>query len=405
MGKLFRFYPGTLTTMVIFASQVVQTEFGSPGLDQIHAIIATVLLVSYQIPAALVWLLIAISFSSVFFSALLLHGTYLFSFVGLVAFALNPEDKAFLRKTLFLAYFFAFFQKLNFDFLNPEVSCAVRLLELWPELGSFKEALPYLALGMEGFMAFGLLHRRTAPFALITALIFHLTILPADIFAMPLNLLVLATGFYHSDRITGSVPVRIIYFLLMAPFIIRKFAWASGLPWNEELCDPILRICTAIVLVFFIFLAWSQRKEMMGALEQKTPLWQKGIFAFLILWGLQPYLGLNTMQSFTMESNLRTEENPNHLVLRAVPQIFDFQKDLMTWNEYRDFLKDCPDNLIVLKPFKINFAQSGPIPYGAFEKIPRLQAERILEVCKGRPLGLKRFIHFRAVETPSQCRN
>lgn len=404
--------PLEIRTLILFSAHFVQTEFGTPVLDKLHGLVAAgafIALCFFRVPKFLIWILLALTVSSLWFSSLLLHGTYLFAVVATVSFVLNSSRGFILRGGLFLAYFFAFFHKLNFDFVNPAVSCALRIYELYPSLSFLGTSalVPWLVLVMEGFMSFGLFFRRTSPYALIVAMLFHISLLPAAIFAMPLNLLSLAASFLPEQSPLVLRKMKIGFLILMLPFMVRKLAWAFSLPQLEFLfSDFVLSVSTTLVLLGFAYIVWVQRSGMLTVFsERKMRLWEGCLAGILIIWGLQPYLGLSTMQSFTMESNLRTGDRPNHFLFAHVPPLFHFQQDLLGWNEYVQLLKDCPPESIVQEPLPMAFSQSGLVPFGKFEYIPRFQAQNLLLICEGKPLGVRRFLHFRASEAPSQCRN
>lgn len=401
----------------LVGAHLVQTGLGNSSLDQIHTVFASVMLFCmffFNVPIAAFTVLGLIALSSFFFTSLLLFGTFMLVVIATFSLPLAPGNRSILRFGLFATYFLAAFHKLNTDFFNPHVTCSTLVFELFPAFESLHSnttivaVMPWLAIMTEGFMAMGLLSKRLVPYALLTAISFHILMLGGSIFSMALNLLPLAAAFINLPDAKTELRIQRIFSLLLLPFILRKWRWAfefQSLDWVVS--DQILQASAALILSGFAFIIFQNRRrcEPLVFADLFKNLKGKVTFFFIFLWGAQPYLGLSTMQSFTMASNLRTETNPNHLLMRHVPQIFSLQNDLVSFDEYSQIMSGCDEKTLIKEPSPKRVGQSGIIPYGRFSKIPRLQVESLHLRCRNQNQGWRMYFQFRAVDEPSQCRN
>ncbi|MCG6156498.1 HTTM domain-containing protein [Rubinisphaera margarita] len=271
-----------------------------------------------------------------------------------------------LRWELAVMYFWAVIQKLNSDYANPAVSCAVQMqreLEqrLW--LPATPEVIEPLfiwgSLALELTIPLLLLVRRTRHVGFVVACIFHIW-LSLHPFA----------GIYSYSAL---VLAMLVTFLSPQQLRAVQTCWRAQQEWIRERF-PIPRdpefFGGCVITVFYIlgitssllyanlgedrstfekvntlgliaFLGWAgwlcrsyiaawaintedDRQSVRGL--RWTPAW---IGICLVLFnGLSPWIGLKTQNSFAMFSNLRTEFAPNHLFLQRAP-LFGYQNDMV----------------------------------------------------------------------------
>lgn len=282
-----------------------------------------------------------------------------------------------LRSALGLAlpvlYAWTCFHKLNADFLAPETSSAARLcdqvlsrLRLGPVSPPLTEALHALAihgtLVVEGVLAVGILVPRTRLFAVALALGFHLLTAAAgveDFSAIAMGLLPI----YLPDALLDRVRLRADALLARTPLgsaslrraldVICLASAASVLlarPWWSDggltlVFEPWLRGATFVsraggmlfplyALAAAALLAVARRDLGARAVASArvAPRGPAGVALslFLLLDGAAPYLGVKTLTSFNMFSDLRTEGGAtNHLLVRRPLDLHGHQTDLV----------------------------------------------------------------------------
>ncbi|MBY0315102.1 MAG: hypothetical protein K2Q26_06260 [Bdellovibrionales bacterium] len=349
-----------------------------------------------------------------------LPGTFFLLLVATVVLATDLRERFILRWGLFLAYFLPFFHKLNWDFLNPEVSCAQEILTLAPGLLSLKEqmqgVLPYFALMTEGMMSLGLLVSSTVPLALAVALTLHLVMVLAQIYTLPQIMLVMVTGFFDFDRVDAKTMDRFLWrhVALCSPFILRKLDTSMGLgiislisAWISIYSLLDLFFCAILIhFAFFIFRHRLYRSPALSIQGWTQKILRPWVLAVLIIWGLSAYLGLSTSLSMSMHSNLRTEKDPNHILLGRLPQLFSYQKDVVSWEEYLEMTKVCPPHLVHGRKDLTPLAQWGRVPFGEFDWIPRHEVEKSIAICRGDSILTKGLLVFRPFDAPraNRCR-
>lgn len=246
------------------------------------------------------------------------------------------------RLALLALYFWAVFHKLNVDFFDRDISCGTsqifRMKLLFPFLpvdAWAREAVIYGTLALEGAIPVLLALRRTRTLGLLVAVVFHMVLgflytgFSATLFAyfaLFANRDLLASvpdGATLRRRFApGLLAFAATYVLLVYGFEVRLqalgvlwmlygFGWIAVLipsVWplsdSETPCAPAFAVPHKILLV---------------------------LPALVFLNGLNPYLGLKNVQSFSMFSNLKTAGGTsNHLLVPASWQVADFQNDLVT---------------------------------------------------------------------------
>lgn len=261
-------------------------------------------------------------------------------------------------------YWFAFLAKLNFDFLNPAVSCVTAMY------GDLQRRIPFLpgstiahqtaialTLLVEGLLPLLLSFRRTQPLAILIGLPFHFLL--GLVGHRTFSALAFAVyGLFLIDRVStvaeliqrriaeliskrSSQVIRLAVSLVVVSGVsLLVAAKLSGHFRDRLIVVGIYQIPWLIWIAWSMLIGatytfaiwWSLRGKLaMAATRQKLSpglLWL--CVAIVVLNGLSPYLGLKTETSFTMYSNLRIEgEWNNHFFLPAI-KIGPWQADLAT---------------------------------------------------------------------------
>jgi len=311
-----------------------------------------------------------------------------------------------IRLEIVIMYFWAAIQKMNWDYLNPEVSCAATL---HTEIAEFLPVLPtgttaqYIAIHGSLLFELGipifLLFKRTRFLGFLAAIWFHLwlSLHPAPgiysfsslifgslVFFLPGSVLedLQSVWDLQKERLTRCCRKldfgRWLRWGLIVVFLGCAISQASlyiNLGRTRETFDLANRIGFWFWLLWGLWLGgcyltalWRNRQRDLtwpNRLEW-SPLWI-GV-ALTALNGLNPWIGLKTQTSFSMYSNLRSEMESNHLFLRRI-DLFPLQSDLVELIHSEPDLLAPPE-----RPKKIQqFANKGNIfPY--FE-LRRLMSE------------------------------
>lgn len=263
-----------------------------------------------------------------------------------------------LKIGLLLVYWISVLHKLNYDFVDPETSCASYMYR------RVSESLPFLpqalwaehvaiwsTLVAEALLPVLLLYRRTWQLGLVAALSFHLML-----------------GFDPTPGIYSFTGLLYALFVLMLPQTFIGLASEGLVRLRERVGRSGLRDARVAGLVamgailaygmrredrwsfhagFIFFLIWAAivaagyvytllRAPLSPPETQRSPSWVQPptlfwlLPAIVLLNGLNPYLGLRTQLSFSMFSNLRTEGGaPNHLFMPRLLSLGHYQEDLV----------------------------------------------------------------------------
>lgn len=247
-----------------------------------------------------------------------------------------------LRIAYLLLFGFAFLHKLNRDFLDPSVSCAVVLADTLlaghglPSLAPWlREPVVAAVLLTEVLIPIGLLWTRTRSWAVILALLFHLSLAQSrstPLYSFAAETLALLFLFTPPD-FTPAISRTLTWLRgLLEPRIVRiSGTLAAGVAvfcLFDADTRRLLWNMWALLLVAVFVICWRDCRgsfRIEGAFRVRPRvLW---IFlVFLALNAFSPYLGLKTQTSFSMYSNLRTEnDRTNHLILGRL--------DLTSWQD------------------------------------------------------------------------
>ncbi len=270
-----------------------------------------------------------------------------------------------LRAAVVIMYLWAGIQKLNWDYLDPEVSCAGQLhVEIAAYFGGLVPTAPWTlhaaavgSLVLELGIPLLLCLRRTRYLGFVVAVVFHLwlSIHPAaGIFSFTSLILAVLMLFLprewgqrlqdfwdaQSRRFGGGDPAkgrRRAKILVVSVFFVTLIVQGTlylAIARSYEVFHTANRIG------FFAFFAWglwiglgylvagwrASRTAPLPNRATATLAWV-GLVPVL-LNGLWPWLGGRTQTSFSMYSNLRSEAAGNHLFLKRV-DLFQLQNDMV----------------------------------------------------------------------------
>lgn len=350
------------------------------------------------------------------------------------------------RVEVIILYFFVTFHKLNADFFSPPGSCAAFFLKAQNSRGFFNLTPEFLALNayftifVESLIPILLCFRLTRNWGILIGLVFHCIIA-----YNPLN------GFYDFSSMIFAV-----YFLFTKPDFGNSVAaaWAKARDQVNSILNRaegysfrkliLAAACFAVVLLasvvltkrvndFHLFFFWTgfsflyvllfikymaEKKESSG-LPNRYSLslahWSFILIPLIVfINGASPYLGLKTENSFSMFSNLKTENgSTNHFIMPASTQIFDYQKDmveiisssdkglqelanekrLMAYFEFNDYMAST-------KPARVVYIRNGEAH--SFDLSEARQSDALLVP---NPYILRRLLNFREINKfdPQPC--
>ncbi len=297
-------------------------------------------------------------------SAILVTGGVLFlrSRAAIDRTALYEQIRVVARALLAIMYFFGIFHKINTDFLDPTVSCAVGLYVPLARPFGLEDNLfgryvaIYATFIVEALAIVALYWRRFFAVGLILALVFHYVIpISAYSWYMDFSSLVFALYMLSIPRPVSAMAQRSIASILgpshavCGPFgtlalgLAFLVTMAAGVVvvlsfFNPGQSEALLRHSSAILiwsivgggLMIVLSHAALHHLPYTGPHAPRQPAWLyiiPGIF-FLTCWS--PYVGLKTESSINMFSNLHTEAGEtNHLLFDKPPYLFDYQEDVV----------------------------------------------------------------------------
>jgi hypothetical protein len=266
------------------------------------------------------------------------------------------------RALLAIMYFYGIFHKINSDFLDPNVSCAVALYMPLADGFGLQNSLTgkYLAIWstfiVEGIAIVSLYWKRWFAVGLLLALMFHFVI-PISVYSwyMDFSSLVLALyilsvprevseRFYDNcARLFRALRERFGSFGQALPFglvIVGAVAVVALLAlFNRHVPIGIGHAYQSVwVLMWVVYggltmlllsdaalshLPWK------GTVGPLRPVWLYALPALLFIGCTAPYIGLRTEASIAMFSNLHTEAGQsNHLLMPNPPYLFPYQRDV-----------------------------------------------------------------------------
>ena len=315
-----------------------------------------------------------------------------------------------MRVAVVLVYWWATLQKLNWDYLNPEVSCAAVLhrdiagyfpflslptgawglhAAVWGSL-LFEFGIPVLLLlprtRFVGFIAavwFHLwlsLHRHPGIYSFSSLIFGGLYVFLPKASAIELEKIWHGMcgwiGGGHED--IGRKRARYGVIALYFAGLIGQCTLYLSLGQERSVFNTADRIGFSLWLLWGLWLGFCYLQSLVKTRSQPlnwpnqpvwTPTW---IVCLFIMWnGINPWIGLKTQTSFSMFSNLFVEGDSNHLFLKRI-DLFPYQVDMI------ELVESEPDILAVPpQPRSIRYwANPGHI-------VPSFELRRLLSETKG----------------------
>ncbi len=266
------------------------------------------------------------------------------------------------RALLAVMYFYGIFHKINADFFDPRVSCAVALYMPLADGFGLQHSLigKYLAIWstllVEAIAIVALYWKRYFAVGLLLALMFHFVI-PISVYSwyMDFSSLVLAlyilsvprevseqfydrcAGLFRSLRERfGTLGQALPFGIVIGGAVALVAVLAT---FNRKVpITPAHAYQSVWVLLWVVYggvtmilLADAALRHLpwQGTAGQRRPVWLYAVPATLFIICTAPYLGLRTEASIAMFSNLHTEAGvSNHLLLKEPPYLFDYQRDV-----------------------------------------------------------------------------
>ena len=271
------------------------------------------------------------------------------------------------RFLLVFMYFFGIFHKINPDFLNPEVSCAVVLMNNITSVVGLDNVsfINYAAIWgtfiIEGIAMLVLFSRRWKYWGFVVGIPFHIIIsftgykffMNYSSLALALYCLFLPREFYAGlnnladgirtklnlspERFWKIARIFMVCMIILVAIYAAISYWSVGVPHTPERfivysykCMPIFAIYSAILYLLVLKYA----KNVDTSVKEPMYSFPKPLLILLpvlfVLNGFGPYLGWKTESSISMFSHLHTEgSKTNHYLFKEPPQIFDYQKKLV----------------------------------------------------------------------------
>lgn len=281
-----------------------------------------------------------------------------------------------LRASVLVLYFWVVVHKLNWDYLNPQVSCGFDLYVTMGEVTKSRVgfalvpvadwmAYPCLlgALAFEAIIPLLLLQRRTRKLGLVVGVLFHLGLtLHSNIYIASFSAMLYAlyTLFLPVDIRVGWVEAwrqsrlgsRVIKqpwlvaaagagLFTLSSAVVLALSLIGGQMDKQGVIENLHRVYPFVTLLLWFTWAFiclgvltraTRRPWQWDDTDRRQYLPAQVAFAafpvLLLLNGLSPYVGLKTHHAFAMFSNLRTEAHQsNHLLLPATLRVVDWVDD------------------------------------------------------------------------------
>jgi hypothetical protein len=260
------------------------------------------------------------------------------------------------RLLVIIVFWVATFHKLNSDFLNPVVSCAVSLYQSIADLYYLpqNELISWLTIYgtylIEFFLPVLLIIPRTRNWGIVLGMLFHLVLGMRQIYDFAAMLYALYFLFVSKDFMASFMkahahilsrlkPYAWLGKLLLFLLLLIPARWIFTSQLTAEYFAP-LWILAASVAIYLAVMSFRQERPQQEAVFAHLPSARLSFFMILLIGlvnGFSPYIGLKTNLSFDMYSNLRLENSySNHLLIPASWQLFPFTRDFAEVLESND---------------------------------------------------------------------
>jgi len=250
---------------------------------------------------------------------------------------------------LVFMYFFGIYHKLNTDFFNPGVSCAVELSKPFTSIIGLEDNttlnwIPiYLTLFVETIAMVGLIFKRYRKLGLAVSIPFHIVIgFTGYAFYMDFSTIVLAMYSLNInndslERIRDFYERRFKLYWIKKTISLIPLGFALGLfIYVTILCQGVCSYRSFMPIFAFysipisLILMFSKNVKKEGWKKSKSGL----LFLIPIVFflnGLSPYLGLKTESSISMYSNLYVEgRTTNHFFHGVLPGFWNYSDEVIT---------------------------------------------------------------------------
>jgi hypothetical protein len=274
------------------------------------------------------------------------------------------------RALLAVMYFYGIFHKINTDFLDPRVSCAVALYVPLADGFGLQDSLTgkYLAIWstfiVEAIAIVSLYWKRWFAVGLLLALMFHFVI-PISVYSwyMDFSSLVLALyilsvprevseRFYNScaglfralrERF-GTLGQALPFGIVIAGALLvvgTLYAFNNQVPIAPSHVYQSIWVLMWVVYgglsMLLLAAAATNHLPWRGTVGARRPLWLYAVPATLFIICTAPYVGSRTEASIAMFSNLHTEAGvSNHLLIREPWALFPYQGEVAMIKESSD---------------------------------------------------------------------
>ncbi|MEO0820815.1 MAG: thiol-disulfide oxidoreductase [Pseudomonadota bacterium] len=259
------------------------------------------------------------------------------------------------RYLLAIMYFYGIYHKINVDFLDADVSCAVVLYELlavdiglenwW--LG--QQSAIYSTFIIEAIAMILLFSPRYKRIGMLVGIPFHIIIgwtgyayykdfstIVLVMYAMFMPREAFTAAFRDlSDRVGGPVIAAWLGRIALAAVFVGYLLLAGAHRGGAELVPTHEEFVWLFTLYGFVFYAFAVAYTPWHPSQDEAPVvirpaWLAIIPILFFLNGLSPYLGLKTEASIAMYSNLHTEDGQtNHLLHGQLPIAAGYQNDVV----------------------------------------------------------------------------
>lgn len=240
----------------------------------------------------------------------------------------NTKTLWMISRSVLIVYFFATFHKLNFDFFDPEVSCASQfldhVLDLFPGNQIPGAVVIYSTVIIEALLVILLLSSSTWKWAAVLGITFHLG-LSFDYYKMFINFTAVMSGLLAiiaiqdgaKNFLLNQSTLKWLSILVMLSLITVSFGLLELEYYTFILHSGLIIWCSSLILL---------------VLNSNYPLPTEvsKIHIFLIclfiLNGFSPYLGIKNRSSLAMYSNLQVSpEYSNHFIIKKGYDLFGFK--------------------------------------------------------------------------------
>ncbi|WP_244426669.1 HTTM domain-containing protein [Sinorhizobium sojae] len=275
--------------------------------------------------------------------------------------ALYDQVRIVARALLAIMYFYGIFHKINTDFLDPTVSCAVGLYVPLARPFGLEDNLfgRYLAIYatfiIEGIAIISLYWKRYFAVGFILALVFHY-IIPISAYSWYMDFSSLVFALYvlsipkPASHMLYGISLKVanrlrenygrigtifpgLALMLIAAAIVMLLTLVFPERSFEMVVHSVWILVWAVVggaaMVVLTYVA-LENLPCENVAAPRAPAWIYVVPGLFFLSCLSPYVGLKTESSINMFSNLHTEAGrTNHLLFTKPPYLFDYQNEVV----------------------------------------------------------------------------